>query len=436
MRTNKKESGKDPQEKYLRRINFLMLAILFIMVGGFFTWSENVGLTRLIKVVSRIGMTLAIIFLHQNIISRGAVGSFRWKNAGSPLLYLAYLILGFASFLWSTKVSYSALQWFMDIESLVFSFFFIKSLILLDTYFPGNKIKFYNLLGNTVFLLIAIFIFGMIINPDDFFRLVEGGESKRLGGYIMNPNELGMLCGVGISSLIFDLYRKQDRKWTVVKLLTMVYALILTKSRSSLIGLLLIVFFHIRQSSNKNLKIITYLGSLLIIPVAVEKVIMRKGGLEEVLSMTGRMPFWKALITEGLPREPWLGFGFMRIDYKDHFESVHTYAGHMTHNTFIQVLMNLGFIGFTIAMTQLFLTIVGFLREKEEEKKLMLMGILIPVIINSLTEFGIFGETNYGILFYQLLIFSISIESSKLLSRKEKILLKRRRPDLKTELSP
>ncbi|MCB0666325.1 MAG: O-antigen ligase family protein [Saprospiraceae bacterium] len=431
MRRNIKIASADPQENYLKWINIAMLAILFLMVGGYFTWSENVGLTRMIKVVSRIGMTLAIIFLHQNIISRGAVASFSWKNAGSPLLYLAYLLLGFASFLWSTKVSYSALQWFMDVESLVFSFFFIKSFILLDDYFPQNKIKFYNLVGNTVFLLIFIFIIGMFVNPDDFFRLVEGGESKRLGGYIMNPNELGMLCGVGISSLIFDLYRKKDKKWTLTKILILVYALILTKSRSSLIGLLLIVFFHIRKSSNKRLKMLTYLGSLLIIPVAVEKMIMRKGGLEEVLSMTGRMPFWKALITEGLPREPWFGFGFMRIDYKDHFESVHTYAGHMTHNTFIQVLMNLGFIGFVIAMTQLFLTMVGFLREKEEENKLMLLGILIPVIINSLTEFGIFGETNYGILFYQLLIFSISIKSSRFLSKRERIFMLKRRPDWK-----
>lgn len=156
---------------------------------------------------------------------------------------------------------------------------------------------------------------------------------------------------------------------------------------------------------------------------------MRKEGLEKVLSMTGRMPFWKALNTEGLPREPWLGFGFMRIDYKDHFESVHTYAGHMTHNTLIQVLMNLGFIAFVIAMTQLFLTAVGFLREKEEENKLMLLGILIPVIINSLTEFGIFGETNYGILFYQLLIFSISIKPSRFLSKRERIFMLKRRLD-------
>jgi O-antigen ligase len=245
----------------------------------------------------------------------------------------------------------------------------------------------------------------------------------------MNPNELGMYCGLGISCLIFDIYRKKSKWWTFIKIAVMLYALIMTKSRSSLIGLLLIVFFHIRNANNKKLEFAVYIAMAGILPIAVENMLMRKGGIDELLSMTGRMPFWKALVMEGLPREPFFGFGFMRIDYKDHFESVHTYAGHMTHNTFMQVLMNLGFVGLMIALTQLYFTVRGFLSE-EKEKKLMLIGILIPVIINSFTEFGIFGETNYGILFYQLLIFYISVSVNTKLTPREVISLKVKRPDI------
>jgi len=420
---------KEDEAQFLKRTEIIMLWVLFIMVAGFFTWSENVGITRVIKVGSRIGMTTAAIFIHRRIIKRGAISSFQWKNIFSPFLYFAYLILGFISFLWSTDVGYSALQWFMDIESLLFAFFFMKSLMLLETWFPDNKIRFYSLMGNTVFMLLTIFAIGMFVNPTAFFRLVEGGEDKRLGGYIMNPNELGMISGLGISCLIFDLYGDKKKWITILKILIMGFVLIMTKSRSSLVGLLLIVFFHIRRSPNKKLQYLVYIGVAAVIPVAVQKLIMRKGGIDDVLSMTGRMPFWKALINEGLPREPLLGFGFMRIDYKDRFESVHTYAGHMTHNTFIQVLMNLGFIGLILVLIQLIATIRGFLKEPEE-KKLMLLGILIPVIINSFTEFGIFGETNYGILFYQMLIFAISLQPNQRLTTKERLYLKRKRPEL------
>jgi exopolysaccharide production protein ExoQ len=398
------------------------------MVAGFFTWNENVAITRVIKVVTRIGMTVAIYFMYKRILRYGAVASFSWKNSISPILYVAYLVLALISFFWSTAVGYSALQWIMDIESFVFSFFFVRAMILLETFFPGNDIRFYNLMGNTAFVILLIFVIGSIVNPDDYYREVEGGEDQRLGGYIMNPNELGMFCGLGVSCLIFDLYRRKQMVWTIIKILILGYALVITKSRSSLVGLLLIIFFHIRQSNNKKLELAVYLGVGAVLPIAVEKLIMRKGGIDEILSMTGRMPFWKALVTEGLPREPLFGFGFQRIDYKDHFESVHTYAGHMTHNTFMQVLMNLGFVGFTIAILQLGFTIRGFMHE-QKEMKLMLMGILIPVIINSLTEFGIFGETNYGILFYQLLIFFISIKIHPLFTREQKLYIKHKRPD-------
>jgi len=95
----------------------------------------------------------------------------------------------------------------------------------------------------------------------------------------------------------------------------------------------------------------------------------------------------------------------------------------------MQVLMNLGFVGLTLALIQLVCTFRGFLKEPEQ-KKLMMLGIIIPVLINSFTEFGIFGETNYGILFYQMLIFSISLDKNYRFIPSEISFLKRKRPDL------
>lgn len=402
------------------------------MVACFFTWSENVNITRAIKVVGRMAVMISAILIYKRILNYGAVNSIALNNIFSPFLYLSYLILGLISFTWSTNPGFSALQWFMTFQSLVFAFFFIKSIFLLDIFFPGHQIRLYHLLGNTVFTLISVFVVGMFVDPDTFFRLTNGGEEARLGGYIMNPNELGMLAGVGVACLIFDIYRDKNKWFTIFKLIVIFYALYMTGSRSSLIGGLLIIFFHINQSKNKKLKWIIIASMFIITPVAVNKIILKDGDsgrLEEVMSMTGRLPFWTALINEGLPREPLLGFGFMRIDYKEYFQSTHTYPGKMTHNTFMQVLMNLGFVGLTIVMFQMFFTIKGFANE-EKEKKLMLFGILIPIIINSFTEFGIFGESNYGILFYQLLIFSTSFKRTSFLTSVQKSILLRKRSDI------
>lgn len=419
----------DPQlhQSFLKRTETYLYILLFLMVACFFTWSENILITRAIKLIGRNGVLISTILLFRNVRTYGVPDTLKGDNIFSVGLYIGYLLLGFASFLWSTNVGVSGLQWFMTMQSFVFSYYFIKIILLLDQYFPGHKIRLYHMLGNTVFYLILIFVIGMWVEPDVFYRLTHGGEEARLGGYIMNPNELGMLAGVGVACHIFNLYRNHQKTWTIVKLLIIFYGLYATGSRSSLIGALLIIFFHVMQSDRQQLKVMILASMMLISPIAIWKVVLKDGDtsrLEEVMSMTGRLPFWTALINEGLPREPLLGFGFMRIDYKEYFQSTHTYPGKMTHNTFMQVLMNLGFVGLTIVFFQMIFTIRGILAA-DKEKKLMLIGILIPIIINSLTEFGIFGESNYGILFYQLVIFSISFQFRTHLTTQEKIGLER-----------
>ena len=418
---------------FLKRTNNYLFIILLLFIACFFTWSDNVLITRSIKVIGRLGLMISSIVLYHSIIRYGAINNaLGYKNIYSPLFYLFYLALGFISFLWSTNPGYSALQWLMTFQSLVFAYFFIKSIKVLDHFFEGHSIRLYHLLGNSVFVIQMVFIVGMIIHPTTFFRLTNGGEEARLGGIIMNPNELGMLAGVGLSCFIFDLYRKENKTGTILKILLIFLALYMTGSRSSLIGALIIVFFHIKQTKGKMLKVVFISMVLVIAPIAVNKMILKGGDssrLEEIMSLTGRLPFWKALITEGLPREPLLGFGYMRIDYKDYFQGTNTYPGNMTHNTFIQVLMNLGFIGLTIALFQLTFTLRAFFKENKETK-LMLIGIMIPVLINSFTEFGIFGDSNYGILFYQMIIFSVAFTTNPNLSKIQKIQLNKKRPEL------
>lgn len=431
------ESLAHTHQHFLKKTNNQLFIIMLLMVACFFTWSENVAITRGIKVVGRMGVMISSILVYRKIINYGSVNSLTYKNIFSPILYMVYLTLGFISFSWSTNPGFSALQWFMTFQSFVFAYFFVKSLKILDVYFEGHSIRLYHLLGNTVFVLQLVFVIGMWIAPDVFFRLTDGGEEARLGGTLMNPNELGMLAGVGCACLIFDLYRFKNKIWTIIKIIIIMYALYMTGSRSSLIGILLIIFFHVNQTKKKTLKFAIIGVVAIIAPFAVYSIILKGGDqsrLEEVMSLTGRLPFWKALINEGLPREPLLGFGFMRIDYKEFFQSAHTYPGKMTHNTFMQVLMNLGFIGFTIVLFQVFFTLKSILSQPRETK-LMLIGILIPIIINSFTEFGIFGESNYGILFYQIIIFSVTLKNSNHLTRLQKIVLKRKRPDFTKENS-
>ena len=94
----------------------------------------------------------------------------------------------------------------------------------------------------------------------------------------------------------------------------------------------------------------------------------------------------------------------------------------MTLNTFMQVLMYLGFVGHTLVLFQLFFNLLCMYYE-DKGNKLFMVGLFIPILINSFTEFGIFGESNYGILFYQLIIMSMTFANRQFLTKQEKIQL-------------
>ncbi len=403
------------------------MIILLFKITGYFTLTENIAITRALKVVIRTAMTAWIFYLYYQVKTRNRVASFTKENTLAPFFYGLYLFMGFMSLLYSTNPGYSLLQLVMNIESFVFAWKYIQTFILARHCYPNHGFRLGRLTAPAIFMIQLAFIIGKYVAPDQFFRLTHGGEVARLGGYLMNPNELGMLAVVGIACCIMELAEGASRWKNLGMLLVILYALVLTGSRSSMIGFMLILFYFINKSDSAKLKMAVYVAGILAIPVIVQTIFIKQGDIEEVLSMTGRLPFWKALLTEGLPKEPWFGFGYMRIAYTEAFQSVHTYAGKMTHNTFIQVLMNLGFVGFFIVLLQMTFTVRAFTLSKNKTDKAYFTGLFIPILINSFTEFGIFGETNYGILFWQLLTWLFVFEYNPRLSLRERALQQEKR---------
>jgi O-antigen ligase len=303
---------------------------------------------------------------------------------------------------------------------------------MLNHYYPEQVISLSAIFAPAIILNLSIFLIGNILAPDIFIRKTHGGEVSRLGGQMMNPNELGMLCGVAIACCYSELKNGKSKFWNVFMILVALYALIITGSRSSMIGFFLITGYYVAISKSYMLKVAVVGVSILVLPIVVNVIFLKEGattggtsGAEEVLSMTGRLPFWQALLTEGLPREPMLGFGFMRINYTTYFQGANTYPAAMTHNTFIQVLMNLGLIGFFIVLMQMSSMVSSLIKLEDKLLKELIFTMLMPILINSFTEFGIWGEVNYTILLFQLIILSMVIRYNPILSTMEKIKQKR-----------
>ncbi|ABG60133.1 conserved hypothetical protein, possible O-antigen ligase-related protein [Cytophaga hutchinsonii ATCC 33406] len=410
-----------------------MIFILFMRLVGFSTISDSAAIAKVLKTGIGLIMTTITIFIFYRLVKKGFIPSFRYQHVLTILFYCLYLSLGLISLVWTSDVAVSALQITRDIEMLVFSFFFIYIIVMLNHYYPEDFIRISAIMGPAIVLNLSIFLIGNIVAPDIFIRKTHGGEVSRLGGQMMNPNELGMLCGVAIACCFAELKQKANLIWNTIMILIALYALFITGSRSSMIGFFLVAMYYVIISKSYTLKATVVAVGILIMPIVVNVIFLKEGaktsgtsGAEEVLSMTGRLPFWQALLSEGLPREPLLGFGFMRINYTTYFQGAHTYPAAMTHNTFIQVLMNLGLIGFFIVLIQMVFMVRTIIKVEDKAQKELIFTLLMPILINSFTEFGIWGEVNYSILFYQILILTMVVRYKNRFSILEKIIQKKK----------
>lgn len=364
-------------------------------------------------------MTGISFVMLMSLISNNRDLKFIYRNVTSGLLYLAYALLGFASIIWSTNIQFTVLQLLMLFESIAFVLFFYHAQVLYNFKSNGH-VNFSQLLSVSITLIGVGFLVGLYIDPSTFFRDTHGGAVSRLGGFIINPNELGMLAAIGATMNFLELSRGKSKPWNILFVIINVAVLLLTQSRSSLGGFLIICLLFVLQSGNRKLQLATVVSGIFVLPVLVKTIIIKEGDVSEVMSMTGRLPFWSDLITFGFPDRPIIGYGFMSISpspYTDKFDSIHAYAASMTHNTFVQVLINLGLVGAFIVFFQMAAAFYAFFKSSDKYLKQLSVSLFIPIFINSLTEFGIFGEANYGIMLYQFLILFMIIGVGKVRKR-------------------
>jgi exopolysaccharide production protein ExoQ len=415
-------------------MEMLLTIILFVMIAGYFSVVEERSVNQFFKVTSRLGMAVAMLYVLYVLRKLGHVGALQFNHVLAPAFYVLYLILGFASLMWSSKWDYSALQWFMTAESFVFVLLFLKVVVIYNTHYPEKTINMIRVFAWAIFPIMLIFVIGSLTDEDTFYRGMRGGEEQRLGGYIMNPNELGMLASIGAGMSYMYLQKTKRKFWGILMMLAAILVLVWTYSRSSAIGFLLIMVILVFTSDNKRVKIIMFSGIAIGLPLLVRYVVFKdNGGVEEVLSMTGRLPFWTALLNEGIVKEPFFGFGFMRINYTDYFQGLNTYPAKMSHNTFMQILINLGFVGLFIGLWNVILTVRNFLVHKKHAYSHFFMIVFIPVIVNSFTEFGVFGDANYGILFWQFLTLLFIMKPADKLRIDERLKIKKFKLKYKVE---
>ncbi len=422
---------KDAQ-KIERYLLIFLTIMMTIRISSYFSYvPESVGLTRIIKIGLRLVTTAITIVMLFKFTAKHPNVRARFKMILPFSFYLLYLFLGICSLFWTTNVGFSLLQLSMTIETTVFSFLFYKLICYYNAAYDRPFSAFLPILNKAIFILCIIFIIGAFVDPDNFYRTTHGGTVARLGGLIINPNELGLLSLLGIGLSYIDLLVHGRAKYNIIAIGTCLAVLLMTQSRSSLFGFLVLSGVYLVLSKNYYLIIGATVVAFFVIPILIQTIVLKDGDMEEVTSFTGRKEFWGDLVNESFPKSPIYGYGFMSISpntFYNKYQSEHSYAASMAHNTYIEVLINLGLMGAFVCVMQILLTVVAILLEKEWRVRLMAFFMLFPLMMNNVTEFGIFGHTNYAIMFYQFVFLLFTLEAFKKVSQRVK-------PVLQNELS-
>ena len=173
------------------------MLLLGLRITSYFTlFPDSVAMTQLVKTVLRVILTgISFVWLIK-LKDQFKEYQVEYHNITPILLYGCYLGLGILSIFWTSSVRYTILQLSMIIEALVFAWFYIQ-LVAFYNSISENHTRFSWLFGVATMWICLAFMLGLFLDPDTYYRQTHGGEVSRLGGFIINPNELGMLAVLG-----------------------------------------------------------------------------------------------------------------------------------------------------------------------------------------------------------------------------------------------
>jgi O-antigen ligase len=248
-------------------------------------------------------------------------------------------------------------------------------------------------LALTIFCAISVFYYFFI--PEygryTYWQNNELYLSLRLAGIAGSANNMGRMASIGLILLV--LYGKDFRQFhpafVPVSAVIMVFALILTHSRSSmamLLGLILIIYaFNARR-----FYLLVLAGSagtlmlLLMVPFADQILtsVARTGSMEEITSLTGRTGVWIGVLQLSAMK-PLAGWGYASsIFVLPEYEPVVGFLVPHAHNVFLQLLLTTGWTG-TILFTLSVIfkgAVAYFYRDRT------VLTLLAILILNGITE--------------------------------------------------
>lgn len=269
------------------------------------------------------------------------------------IVCLAFLVLSFASCLWSINISeaiHSSMNWL-----LVFLFSYSVSLLRLST-IQINQIK--RLIQFLCLILLIQNIIALVLSDN-----AGVGWNNILG---FNHNYTSSLLVLLTPFIICD--KRINRLLRLLVIATVLVVLIVIGSRGSILGFLVFLISYLASFYNKFASVVSFSVILFIGVIISMKYFSFEGGLSRLELIKSSISLWK--------EHPFIGSGAgswnieifkYGLDYDDSLNlKVKTAKTVLSHNMPFKVLAELGLFGVLLFSTFITYPLVRFFRSKEK----------------------------------------------------------------------
>lgn len=253
---------------------------------------------------------------------------------------------------------------------------------------------------SNVDLMRLCFLFGGIAGALSLGSEIVTGTFKlgdpdfRLYG-IMHANSLGATLAIFILAAFALRQRSDHRFWYLLAIGFGVALLLLTKSRSAMVGLAagLAVWAFLGARDRRRAAWLGILALALIVPAviflfgeqlgsSIEKAVLMGRKAESLETGTGRLPLWEHLISHYVAERPFLGHGYQGFWTADHIRSVTASQDWLilhAHSGYMNVLLDLGLVGLCLFVLILVLSIVrsyAYFKATQDKSWLFITALL------------------------------------------------------------
>lgn len=329
--------------------------------------------------------------------------------------YFVYALIAMISYTYSAQPLVSLWKGFEVLAMIIIAMFIYDKL---DNY---EKIKrFWNLNITYIVLLVVSAYLGAIISPSEAFTEVRDMNFKQLSGVYptINSNSLTQMAAIVIT-IYFVRYLFSAKNFVNFFLIVLATpVLFVSYGRTSIISLFITLVILFSISRNYGYLLIIIIGSIILLWIdgySYIKLFFEKG--DSLYTMSGRTYNWQTA-WDLFKESPIFGYGFYTAVRVIFSEQMKTEIFSTTDNTYFDVLLSVGIVGFIPFVLMLytfgrnfFKIYVKFLGNELNRLRTEILCVSIIVIFRSFTGPSI------QILHWNLILFiAITICVTKLLN--------------------